>query len=103
MTAHMRLSEFEDALAAALPAGALRAELTSRGLPHRRVEEWKWTDLRAVLSRFPVSKGEIQLNASRTPDAVAELEREPSLIMPRLAAALGGKEAEEPGDRKSVV
>lgn len=90
MTAHMRLSEFEDALAAALPAGALRAELTSRGLPHRRVEEWKWTDLRAVLSRFPVSKGEIQLNASRTPDAVAELEREPSLIMPRLAAALGG-------------
>ena len=90
MTAHVRLSEFEDALSAALPAGSLRAELTSRGLPHRRVEDWKWTDLKSVLSRFPTTAGEVRLNASRAPDAAAELEREPSLIMPRLAAALGG-------------
>ncbi len=90
MTAPVRLSQFEDALAAALPAGALRAELTARGLPHRRVEAWKWTDLKTVLSRFPSTIGEVSLDASREPDAVAELEREPSLIMPRLAAALGG-------------
>ncbi len=90
MTAPVRLSAFEDALAAALPAGSLRAELTSNGLPHRRVEAWKWTDLKTVLSRFPTEAGEILLNASRDPDAVAKLEREPSMIMPRLAAALGG-------------
>ncbi len=90
MTAAVRLSQFEDALAAALPAGELRAELTAHGLPHRRVEEWKWTDLKTVLARFSADAGEVFLNASRDPDAVAELSHEPSLMMPRLAAALGG-------------
>ncbi len=90
MTAPVRLSAFEDALAAALPAGALRAELTSNGLPHRRLEAWKWTDLKTVLSRFPSEAGEVILNASREPDAVAALAREPSMMLPRLAAALGG-------------
>jgi len=90
VTAPVRLSEFETALVEALPAGDLRALLEERGLPHRRVEAWKWTDLKTVLSRFPAKPGAVALDASRQPDAVAELEREPSLVMPRLAAALGG-------------
>ena len=90
MTAPVKLSEFETALVEALPAGDLKALLEERGLPHRRVEEWKWTDLKTVLARFPAEPGEVALDASRQPDAAAELEREPSLVMPRLAAALGG-------------
>ena len=90
MTALVKLSDFETALVDALPGGDLKALLEARGLPHRRVEEWKWTDLRTVLARFPSVAGEVDLDASRQPDAVAELEREPSLMMPRLAAALGG-------------
>ncbi len=90
MTAPVRLSDFETALAGALPEGALLDELTAKGLPHRRVEAWKWTDLKTVLSRLPAEAGEVILHASREPDAVAKLEREPSMIMPRLAAALGG-------------
>lgn len=90
MTAPVKLSDFETALVQALPEGDLRASLEARGLPHRRVEEWKWTDLKTVLSKFTSAPGEIDLDASRQPDAVAALEREPSLVMPRLAAALGG-------------
>lgn len=90
MTAPVKLSDFETALVQALPAGDLKALLEERGLPHRRVEEWKWTDLKTVLARFPSAPGAVELDASRQPDAVAELEREPGLIMPRLAAALGG-------------
>ena len=90
MTAPVKLSEFETALVEALPSGELKALLEERGLPHRRVEAWKWTDLKTVLSRFPAKSGEVALDASRQPDAVAELEHEPSLVMPRLAAALGG-------------
>jgi Fe-S cluster assembly protein SufD len=90
VTAPVKLSEFESALVEALPSGDLRGLLADRGLPHRRVEAWKWTDLRTVLARFPAAAGTVELDASRQPDAVAELDREPSLIMPRLAAALGG-------------
>ncbi len=90
MTAPVKLSDFETALVKALPAGDLKALLEERGLPHRRVEEWKWTDLKTVLARFPAEPGAVELDASRQPDAVAELEREPSLVRPRLAAALGG-------------
>lgn len=90
MTAPVKLSDFEAGLVEALPAGALKTLLESQGLPHRRVEAWKWTDLKTVLSRFSFAPGAVELDASRQPDAVAELEREPGLIMPRLAAALGG-------------
>ncbi|MFS8037984.1 Fe-S cluster assembly protein SufD [Xanthobacter sp. AM11] len=69
----------EDAIAAALDArlqdapdagriGELRraavAAFRVHGLPHRRVEEWKYTDLRAALRAFPP--------LSTPPDAAAE-------------------------------
>lgn len=90
MTVPVKLSTFEQALVDALPSGELKVLLEAQGLPHRRVEEWKWTDLRTVLSRFAPEAGELALDASREPDAVAELSREPGMILPRLAAALGG-------------
>lgn len=90
MTAPLTLSPFEERLAARLPEGALRELVTTRGLPHRRVEEWKWSDLRSVVARFEAGPGDLHLDASREADAEAVIEREPQLLMPRLAAALGG-------------
>jgi Fe-S cluster assembly protein SufD len=89
MTAPIKLSQFETALAEALPAGDLRDSLTGRGLPHRRVEEWKWTDLRTVLARFDTSRVPLVLEGSRAPD----FEAKPNSphIMAQLAAELGGE------------
>lgn len=91
MTIAVKLSAFEKALAAQLPAGDLRAELEARGLPHRRVEDWKWSDLRVALSRLPADSGELTLTTSRAPDARRPLMDAPDQIMARLAAALGGQ------------
>ncbi len=90
MTAPLTLSPFEEALAARLPEGALRELVTRRGLPHRRVEEWKWSDLRSVVARFDAGAGDLHVDPSRDADAEAVVEHEPQLLMPRLAAALGG-------------
>ena len=91
MTIAVKLSAFEQALLDRLPeTAALRGELTARGLPHRRVEEWKWSDLRAALARFDAGAAALEVQASRAPDARAPLDQEPSGMMARLAAALGG-------------
>ena len=91
MTIPVKLSAFEAALAQQLPAGDLRAELEGRGLPHRRVEDWKWSDLRTALARLPAEAGELTLTMSRAPDARRPLMGAPDQIMARLAAALGGQ------------
>ncbi|RFB04208.1 Fe-S cluster assembly protein SufD [Parvularcula marina] len=49
MSTQLQLTPAEERLAAQLPDGALLEALRSRGLPNRRVEEWKWSDLRAAL------------------------------------------------------
>lgn len=87
MTAPIKLSDFETAIADALPAGDLRERVTGRGLPHRRVEEWKWSDLRTVLARFDASRAPLGLDVSRS----ADFEAQPAFahVMPQLAAALG--------------
>jgi len=90
MNAPVQLSPFEEGLVASLPEGDLRALMSERGLPHRRVEAWKWSDLRTALARFAPDGGALTIDASRAPDAEADVEREPQLVMPRLAAALGG-------------
>ncbi|MEO1038299.1 MAG: SufD family Fe-S cluster assembly protein [Pseudomonadota bacterium] len=91
MTVAVKLSPFEQSLVEALPASAaLRNELTERGLPHRRVEEWKWSDLRVALGRFEPTAGAMSVNASRPADEHVALDRQPFELMPRLAAALGG-------------
>jgi Fe-S cluster assembly protein SufD len=43
------LTAFEDRLFADLPEGELARVLRSRGLPGRRTETWKWSDLRGAL------------------------------------------------------
>lgn len=83
-----QLSAFEAALAASLPTGELRAALETGGLPHRRVEAWKWSDLRAALAKAPAGAGALAVNASRKADEIAALDHEPDLLMPRLAAGL---------------
>ena len=49
MTAPITLTAFEDRLFADLPEGELRDALAARGLPTRRTEAWRWSDLRAAL------------------------------------------------------
>lgn len=83
-----QLSAFETALAASLPTGELRAALETGGLPHRRVEAWKWSDLRAALAKAPAGAGTLSVNASRKADVIAPLDHQPDLLMPRLAAGL---------------
>jgi len=90
MTAPLKLSPFEEGLVEALPDGGLREHLSERGLPHRRVEQWKWSDLRTALARFEPGPAPLTLESSRAPDAEVPAAAEPRLIMPRLAAALCG-------------
>ncbi|MGJ3230261.1 MAG: SufB/SufD family protein [Oceanicaulis sp.] len=88
MTA-LTLSDFETVLADALPAGEIRDALTGRGLPHRRVEEWKWSDLRTVLARFDSTRVPLVLEGTRHPDF--EAKPASTHLMAQLAAALGGE------------
>ena len=97
MTANVKLTALEDAFLARLPEASgdwraeLKAHLEEKGLPHRRVEEWKWTDLKAALSRLDAGPGELVLDASREADATTQFgEKGPRAVMPRLASALGG-------------
>ncbi|MEQ8404429.1 MAG: SufD family Fe-S cluster assembly protein [Oceanicaulis sp.] len=89
MTAPFKLSDFEAALVDALPQGEVREALTGRGLPHRRVEEWKWSDLRTVLARFNAQRVPLVLEGTRHPDFAAKPASEH--LMPRIAAGLGGE------------
>lgn len=98
MTANVKLTPIEDAFLARLPQNAgdwreeLRAHLAEKGLPHRRVEEWKWTDLKTAVSRIEAGEGELVLDASRKADETTQFgQNGPRAVMPRLAAALGGK------------
>jgi Fe-S cluster assembly protein SufD len=49
MSSPITLTAFEDRLFADLPEDELTAVLRSRGLPSRRTETWKWSDLRGAL------------------------------------------------------
>ena len=59
--AEQAFPEMFEAVAARLPGGAAVAEarkaaigaFVGLGLPHRRLEEWKYTDLRAALKEVP--------------------------------------------------
>ena len=96
MTAPVKLTPFEERLIGALLDSGndwrsrLARKLRTEGLPHRRVEEWKWSDLRAALAKADAGPGELKVADSRAPDMVAAPKTTPFLFMPRLAAALGG-------------
>ncbi len=49
MTALQKLTPAEQSLLALLPEGEAKEEFRANGLPHRRVEQWRWSDLRSVL------------------------------------------------------
>jgi Fe-S cluster assembly protein SufD len=57
MAAALKLTPAEEALLQHLPAGDVADAFRSSGLPNRRTEEWRWTDLRAAL------KGPVPLSA----------------------------------------
>lgn len=82
-----------DAIAA--PGAVQRAAMEvflRGGLPHRRIEEWKWTDLRAAVAEWDLTPhGEGRFAASRAPDRVAPLVSAPTTALPALAAALTGE------------
>ena len=84
-----QLNAIETELLSQIPSGELRASLERSGLPHRRVEAWKWTDLRAQLAKQGYQPGSLDLHASREPDRDASIEARPPLsVMPQIAASL---------------
>lgn len=79
--AEQALPELFERVAGTLPGGAkavpARREAMSRfaaiGLPHRRIEEWKYTDLRATLKEALAPAGEAELSADQLTAAMGPL------------------------------
>lgn len=94
MTLPITLTPAENALLDALDGAtgwraATRTALETRGLPNKRVEEWKWTDLRRLSGNI-ADEGQITVTGTREPDALLPVTHAPAEMLPRLAAALGG-------------
>ena len=94
-----------DALAKLTATSAVRAlrekalrEFAERGLPHRRVEEWKYTDLRALLREMAPLAG--------TPDKAALAEAKKSHVLSNIGAReivfVNGSFVPELSDLKSL-
>jgi Fe-S cluster assembly protein SufD len=70
------------ALPANEPVRALREKalrlFREKGLPHRRVEEWKYTDLRALIREMPP--------LAKAPDKSAIAEAKKSAVLPKIGA-----------------
>ena len=95
MTVQMILTPAETALLDALEGAtgwraATRAALENRGLPNKRDEAWKWTDLRRLTGNI-TEPGTITIAGSREPDAKLPVTHAPTDMLPRLAGALGGE------------
>lgn len=62
------------------------------GLPHRRMEEWRWSDLRRASDRFADAiipgQDKVSLTSGRAPDDRVALAEAPEAPMPALAGAL---------------
>jgi Fe-S cluster assembly protein SufD len=96
---------FSDALAKMPGTAGVRAlrekalrDFTERGLPHRRVEEWKYTDLRVLLREMAPLAG--------TPDKAAIAEAKKNMVLPNIGARevvfVNGSFAPELSDLKSL-
>jgi Fe-S cluster assembly protein SufD len=95
MTLPLKLTPAETALLDALEGAtgwraATRAALENRGLPNKRDEAWKWTDLRRLSGNI-TDAGTITIAGSREPDAKLPVTHAPTDMLPRLAGALGGE------------
>src|SRR4051812_1455854 len=78
------------------------ADFASRGLPHRRIEDWKYTDLRALLREVaPLAGAPDKAALARAAEAVKALAiggtRKLVLVDGVFAAQLSDIEASEPG------
>src|SRR5476649_2025522 len=74
-----------DAAVAALRADAFR-QFEAGGLPHRRVEQWKYTDLRTLMRDAKPLAGAVELS----PEAAAALPRILSGVDASLIAVVNG-------------
>ncbi|MEN0654146.1 MULTISPECIES: SufD family Fe-S cluster assembly protein [Hyphobacterium] len=95
MTLPLKLTPAETALLDALEGAtgwraATRKALENRGLPNKRDEAWKWTDLRRLTGNI-TEAGTIAITGSREPDAKLPITHAPTDMLPRLAGALGGE------------
>lgn len=86
----VKLNPYEEVLMDALPDGEAADALRASGLPHRRVEAWKWSDLRTVLSRLPAKTGAMVVKTPREADPGVLAVTEPVTLPARLSGLLGG-------------
>jgi len=78
MSSPITLTAFEDRLFADLPDAELAEVLRSRGLPGRRTETWKWSDLRGALREPRDASGTY---AHATPEPLITLEGATLLVL----------------------
>ena len=79
-----------DGVVAALREDAFK-RFDAGGLPHRRVEEWKYTDLRALMREAKPLAGP----ADRRPEAIVDITSVLSGVEPSLIAIVNGRYAPE--------
>ena len=83
-----------DGVVAALREDAFK-RFDAGGLPHRRVEEWKYTDLRALMREAKPLAGP----ADRRPEAIVDITSVLSGVEPSLIAIVNGRYAPEWSDK----
>ncbi|WP_306253230.1 Fe-S cluster assembly protein SufD [Parvularcula sp. IMCC14364] len=116
MAQQLKHTDSENSLLALLPAGNDAALLRSQGLPGRRTEDWRWSDLRGVLKgpialsdkfagsmsaglpvpdalTFTFANGQLMSSPENVPEQIrylvgAQREETVSAAMPQLAASL---------------
>ncbi|WP_019962100.1 Fe-S cluster assembly protein SufD [Woodsholea maritima] len=89
MTKLMTATPLEMALLKDLPRqDPVRQRLLDHGMPHRRVEEWKYSDLRR-LSGPVESQGKISVKSARTLMSVPVAQKHSPSFMAALALSLG--------------
>jgi Fe-S cluster assembly protein SufD len=83
-----------DGVIAALREDAFK-RFDAGGLPHRRVEEWKYTDLRTLMREAKPLAGP----ADRRPEAIVDIISVLSGVEPSLIAIVNGRYAPEWSDK----
>lgn len=79
------------------------AGLKERGLPHRRVEEWKYTDLRrAMIAAFPSAGAATNIGMEEVREALGELAGLDALTLIFVNGALSGALSDRNGTPKGV-
>ena len=91
MSKNMTATPLEMALLKDLPRDeAIRQRLLNEGMPHRRVEAWKYTDLRRVTGPIE-APGKISVKSNKSLVSVPAAKREVPTFMAQLALTLDGE------------